>query len=93
MIELNFNPHGQILTIVIFDCQESEIFLLVEILKRHEDKQSSYLCRTVLTMIATSVKIPPVAEVSSWSVWIFLKKSKGFSISKLYTNYIKHKLA
>lgn len=24
--------------------------------------------------------MPPVAEVSSWSVWIFLKKSKDFNI-------------
>lgn len=30
--------------------------------------------------MATIVKTPPVVEVSSWSVWIFLKKSKDFNI-------------
>ena len=34
----------------------------------------------VFTIMAIKVKIPPVAEVNSWSVCIFLKKSKDLSI-------------
>lgn len=84
MVELYLDTHGEILTIVIFYGQKSVIFLLVEILKRHEDKQTGYLGGVMGTMIATRVKIPPVVDVSSWSVCIFLKKSNGLSISKLY---------
>ena len=40
------------------------------------------------TMRATIVKMPPVAEVSSWSVWIFRKKSKDFNIVDIIINVV-----
>ena len=39
-------------------------------------------------MRATIVKMPPVAEVSSWSVWIFRKKSKDFNIVDIIINVV-----
>ena len=40
------------------------------------------------TIRAMTVKTPPVVEVNSWSVWIFLKKSKDFNIVDIIINVV-----
>ena len=79
-VEGDIDSHGQILSIIIFDCQKCVVFLSVEILKGENNQNSCYLLYLKNTMRATIVNMPPVVEVSSWSVWIFLKKSKDFNI-------------
>ena len=80
------DPHGQELRIIVFDCQEGVVFLMVEVLERHQDQKGCNLHRMSSTARATIVKTPPVAVVSYWSVWIFLKKSKDFNIVEYNTN-------
>jgi hypothetical protein len=53
---------------------------LIEILKRQEDEYASNLTKNIDTTKAKMVNRPPVVEVSSWSVCIFLKKSNDFNI-------------
>ena len=79
-IEADIDLHWQILWVIVFDLEEGVVPFSVEILYRVVDQESSSLCEGVGTRRATIVKMPPVADVSSWSVWILRKKSIDLSI-------------
>lgn len=81
-VEGDIDLHGKVLGVIVLDRKEGVVLLRVKILDGVEDQESGGLGRVCFTTREIMVKMPPVAEVSYWSVWIFRKKSKDFSIDK-----------
>jgi hypothetical protein len=80
VVEEDVEPHGEEFGVVVLDWEEGEVFLLVEVLQGEEDEHACGLCDGGSTIREMMVKHPPVAEVSYWSILIFLKKSTDLSM-------------